>query len=426
MIKRIFIVIVVFATCSIIAQRNNSSPYSFFGIGENFKTVTAEQASMGGIGAGLSEFKYLNFTNPAANSGLRVATYAIGGEAEFLTLSSAEGSESGNTTSLRYIALGFPIGKKAGFSAGLQPVSSVGYALFNEAVNEYGQAVVSRFKGSGGTSRIYGGFGIDVYKGLSLGLEVSYAFGNIENSILKQVEGVSLITKYSEDLIVRGGGLKLGAQYKTKLKNNLELNTGVALNLQNRYKVSGRELLYSLSYDQGVETPRDLLVDKAVSNKFDSPLKTTLGATIGKQNKWLVGMDYEFQDAIQQESVIDIESYAFENATRLSLGGYYIPKINSISSYWNRITYRAGLRIEKTGLLVDNSETGNNFTSINDFGINIGFGLPLPRQVSSLNIGVEYGQKGTTDNNLIKEDYFNVRLSLSLNSINWFKKREID
>ena len=69
---------------------------------------------------------------------------------------------------------------------------------------------------------------------------------------------------------------------------------------------------------------------------------------------------------------------------------------------------------------------GTNFTSIDDFGINLGFGLPMPRQISSLNLGFEYGQKGTIDNNLIKENYFNIRLSLSLNSTNWFKKRQID
>jgi hypothetical protein len=78
------------------------------------------------------------------------------------------------------------------------------------------------------------------------------------------------------------------------------------------------------------------------------------------------------------------------------------------------------------GILADGTGTGNNLTSINDFGINIGFGLPLPKQLSSINIGFEYGQRGTIINNLIKENYFNVKLSLSLNSINWFKTRKID
>jgi hypothetical protein len=114
------------------------------------------------------------------------------------------------------------------------------------------------------------------------------------------------------------------------------------------------------------------------------------------------------------------------NQIDFSLGGFVIPKINSISSYWNRVTYRAGLRFEKTGLLVNGTPTGTNFTPIDDFGISFGLGLPLDNRYSSVNIGLEYGKKGTTSNNLIQENYFNFRLSLSLTDINWFIKRKID
>jgi outer membrane protein assembly factor BamA len=110
------------------------------------------------------------------------------------------------------------------------------------------------------------------------------------------------------------------------------------------------------------------------------------------------------------------------------LGGFYLPKINSISSYFKRITYRAGIRLEDTGILVSNNDSNNNFTAVNDFGISFGLGLPL-KQMSSLNISLEYGQRGTTDNNLIKENYFNVGLSLSLTASGfqaWFRERRID
>ena len=90
------------------------------------------------------------------------------------------------------------------------------------------------------------------------------------------------------------------------------------------------------------------------------------------------------------------------------------------------MTYRAGLRFEKTGLLLDGTGLGADFTPIDDFGISFGLGLPLGNRYSSLNMGFEYGQKGTTSNNLLQENYFNFRLSLSLTDINWFIKRKID
>jgi hypothetical protein len=44
---------------------------------------------------------------------------------------------------------------------------------------------------------------------------------------------------------------------------------------------------------------------------------------------------------------------------------------------------------------------------------------------SNINIGVEYGSTGTTKSNLVKEDFFNINLSLSFND-KWFQKRKID
>ncbi|MGY8910077.1 MAG: hypothetical protein ACKVIG_09490, partial [Flavobacteriales bacterium] len=118
-------------------------------------------------------------------------------------------------------------------------------------------------------------------------------------------------------------------------------------------------------------------------------------------------------------------AYRYGNSNRISLGGFYLPKINSISSYWERITYRAGVRYENTGLLVDGSGNTSNFTEINDFGISFGLGLPLKR-LSTVNMGFEFGKRGTIENNLIQENYFNFRLSLSLTDTNWFVKRKID
>jgi hypothetical protein len=41
-------------------------------------------------------------------------------------------------------------------------------------------------------------------------------------------------------------------------------------------------------------------------------------------------------------------------------------------------------------------------------------------------MGFEFGKRGATTNNLIEENYFNFRLSLSLTDTNWFQKRKID
>lgn len=428
MIKRLLLGIFVLTSTAIVAQRNSASPYSYFGIGENFDPLTVEQSSMGGIGAAMKDSYHLNFTNPAAMADLRFANYAIGGSLTFLNLKEGANSQSGNSTSLRYIALGFPVGKKAGFSAGIQPFSSVGYALMNRVYTGSDLTEITRFTGSGGTNRLYASFGMYVFDGLSLGAEASFIFGTIENSILNQRSQVSLATKYHERLSIRGGQFKFGAQYKTELKNKLQLFTGAAITLQSDLSAKGNERLYSLTFNtSGAEAIRDELYNIKKEGTLSMPVKTVFGVGLGKENKWYVGINQEFKEAVNVTNGLNnSNSFQYESGNKFAIGGYYIPKMNSIQSYWDRVTYRAGLRFEKIGIKADGTGTGQNLTSINDFGINIGVGLPLPKQISNVNLGFEYGQRGTLTNSLIKENYFNVKLSLSLNSNKWFVKRKID
>ncbi len=419
MIKRFILGVFVFTTSAILAQRNSASPYSYFGIGENFEAVTVEQASMGGIGVATKNNHHLNFINPAANADLRAATYAIGGSLTFLTVKEGNESQTGNSTNLRYISLGFPVGKKAGFSVGLQPFSSVGYSLVDKENTED----VTVFTGEGGANKIYASYGIYAYKGLSLGVEAGFVFGNIENNVFNKRANVVLATTHEESFNVRGGQFKLGAQYKTELKNKLQLSTGASFTLSSDLSVKGNERMYSISDDDGKIKAE--LFNRPLNGNINVPLKSVYGFGIGKENKWYVEVNQQYQSALGSNSIFitDGQSHKYDDSSKFAIGGYFIPKVNSITSYWDRVTYRAGLRFEDTGLLV---KTTDNFEPVKDFGINVGLGLPLPRQLSNLNVGFEYGQRGTTNNNLIKENYFNVRLSLSLNSIKWFHKTRID
>jgi hypothetical protein len=82
------------------------------------------------------------------------------------------------------------------------------------------------------------------------------------------------------------------------------------------------------------------------------------------------------------------------------------------------VVYRAGLHYEKTGLNINNE-------SINEFGISFGLGLPVGSFFSNANLGFEIGKRGTTNSNLIQENFVNFQLSLSLND-RWFRKRKYD
>ena len=147
------------------------------------------------------------------------------------------------------------------------------------------------------------------------------------------------------------------------------------------------------------------------------PSRSTFGIGIGSPRKWFLGTEISHTQTSQfSNPLISIGNVKYEDATSYSLGGYFIPKYDSFRRYYKRITYRAGIYSENTGMKINGS-------AIDEFGISFGLGLPVGQFFSNANIGIEIGQRGTIDNNLIEEDFVNIQIGLSLND-RWFVKRK--
>lgn len=426
MIKKIIVILTLFISVASFAQKNNASAYSFFGIGDKNTSNTVEQISMGGIGVSLTDQFRLNLSNPASLSGLKFTTYALAIENKNIWAKDNQGKEQGAATYLSYLAMGIPLGENAGMTFGLLPNTSVGYSLVANNFNASNELTeISAYNGEGGTNKVFLGVGFQIFKGFSVGLQGNYIFGKIENNITNQLKDVALATKYETFSRIKGFAINSGVQYKTKLTENVNLHLGANFDLESEVDTEDEEYIYSLSIASG-EIPRDTLLTNKGNGILKSPLKTSLGIGFGKENKWFAGIDYSFQDALQLQGNIynNFTKIAYDSYSKISIGGFYTPKFTSITSYWERVTYRAGLKMEKTGLMVNSSGTGNDFTAIDDFGISFGVGLPVSNQLSNLNIGFELGKRGKINNGLIQENYINFRLSFSLND-KWFKKREI-
>ena len=154
-------------------------------------------------------------------------------------------------------------------------------------------------------------------------------------------------------------------------------------------------------------------------SEIEFPSRLSFGLGMGEKNKWFVGGEYISQGtSVLTNRSFDLPNITYEDATKVRLGGFYVPKYNSLTSYWSRITYRAGLRFEDTGIVVSGE-------SINEFGMSFGLGFPVGRRISNINLGVELGRRGTTDFQLVQENFVNVFISLSLND-KWFIKRKYD
>ena len=433
MIKNLAGLILVFFSLQGLAQGLDSSPYSGLGIGDQVPQRTVEEMSMGGTSTSSANFFNLNFNNPASLSSLRVTTFTIAGQnsASSYEDDNAEGSSS--NAYLSYLAMGIPIGPKGfaepkgGLLFGMQPKTTVGYTIRDVTSDEFDELEKAYlYEGTGGATRLFFGGGYEVLKGLSIGMEGEYIFGSVENSVLYQERDVQFGSKYKNASDVEGVTFEAGAIYKRDLKRNLYVSVGANVTMGNTLDSKGTEYLYSLDVS-GIGIPRDTLFNQTSKGTFRTPLKTSLGLSVGKDKKWSAGIDYSFRDAIEVTG--NLKNYnpklMYESASNLSLGGFYVPRYNSISSYWHRVVYRWGANIHKTGMMIDGTGDGVEFTPIDQFGMSFGVGLPVGTQLSRLNLGFEFGQKGTTDNGLVEEKFFNFRLGLSLGN-KWFKPKAIN
>ncbi|MDY7394773.1 hypothetical protein UMM65_05935 [Aureibaculum sp. 2210JD6-5] len=421
MIKKLIGLSFILLSIQSFAQKNNTSPYSFFGIGEETSQKTVEEMSMGQIGGAFNSSYQLTFTNPAALAYLQLTNYTIAGENKSIQINDGTNKGSSSTASLSYFGLGIPMGTKAGLSFGLQPNTTVGYSLTEEFNNSEGELTeINAFNGKGGTNRVFLGFGYRLHKNFSIGLEAAYVFGNIENTLLNRRDGVQLATMHKTNSTLSGFAAKAGLQYNTKVSDKLTLKSGAVFHLKNNLSNDGDELLFSLlNTNNGSISPRDTLINRSFNSEVKKPLSTILSVGLGEENKWYAGLEYNFQNALDFEGGVLANNtrVSYDKMNRISVGGFYIPKINSLSSYWQRITYRAGFSYKQTGLMVNNDK-------VNDLGMSFGVGLPIGKQLSNLNLGFEFGKRGETKNSLIKENYFNFRLGLTLND-KWFVKQKI-
>ncbi len=419
MIRKLIVLASILLSLTSWAQDNTASPYSYFGLGEVKFKGTEEAKAMGGISI-VADSTQLNLINPAYYSKLRYTTFAIGGTNSFTNFYTNNESDKSQRTSLDYLLVAIPK-RKFGVIVGLMPFSTVGFKLKSSEINSIDQTLrEKKFIGNGNINRVLFGTSYKLNSKFSVGFDLNYNFGKIKTETVEFVEDpvIQLGTRERNTSILKGFSSSFGVTYEGKINSKLTLYSSLTFSPESKlYSENTRNIatiVYGSTGNELIDEEQD--VDVA-NNYITIPSKLSIGSGIGVKNKWLIATEITLQQTSKLENRFKDELNGdFKNATKIALGGFFIPKYNSFSSYFSRITYRAGLRYENTGLVLKNE-------SINDYGMTFGLGLPVG--LSKINIGIELGKKGTTAQNLIQENYFNLNIGLSLSDL-WFRKREIN
>ena len=448
MIKKIIAgLCLVFSTIAF-SQENNASPYSFYGIGDTKFKGTADNRSMGGLGI-IPDSIHLNLQNPATYSALKLTTWSVGATNTRTSLATDTESANAGRVSIDYLAMALPF-KKVAVSFGIMPYTATGYKIqksITDPTDEqyYTLKTDTKFDGSGGLNRVYGGASYKITPKLGIGANFNYYFGNIKTqSLVTQtllLEGIPVLdiitgefvtpvssfqsqysTRETNSTKYHAVGFDIGAYYQTMI--NKKYNWNVSATFTPEAKLSGettRNIATVTVSSDGTTTVMDDRNYNLGGTDKKMPMKFTVGTGFGLPRKWFAGIEFtQMGNSALSNRFDGITTAAFKDGQKISLGGYYIPNYFSYTSYLSRITYRGGLRYEKTGLVLNGQD-------INDMGVSLGVGLPLSGTIggSNLNIGLEYGQRGTKSAGLIQENYFSIFIGLSLND-KWFVKRKYE
>jgi hypothetical protein len=415
MIKKIIISACLFMTLVSFSQEGTSSPYSFYGIGDVKFSGTLENRSMGGISIA-QDTTHINLQNPAGYANLKWTVFTIGGGSNYTKLKSASEEAKAQKTTLDYLALGLPLGKNFGGAFGLIPYSSVGYRIANE--NPDSAQISKRFNGSGGLNRVFLGFGYKIMPNLNIGVNGYYNFGKIQSNSLEYIYDYAIGSRELNSTNLSGLNVNVGMMYKVKISKELSVFSSLYYSPESTLKGENTRNTGTITYNSVFDfTVIDASDDVISPVELKLPQKLTFGAGVGDSKKWLLGGEVSIQGAGNLNNNFNtIDKVTYEKSEKYSIGGYFTPNSNPFSSYVKKITYRAGLRYEKTGLVI-------NSTSINDTALTFGMGLPITGSLSNFNVGLEYGKKGTTSHDLVQENYFTVNLSFTLND-KWFVKRK--
>jgi len=421
LVKKYFLVFFILGLISFEGQSQIAvnSPYSRYGVGDLVSRQNAYNFSMGGVAYAISSPNYINPFNPASNHQFDSLSFIFTGGivSKLGQLKTDSFSNDSEFITLGYLMFGFPITKWLKSTIGILPYSNVGYNMVDERYLDDIGRTNFYYEGSGGLNEFYFNMSIQLRKNFNLGVKASYLFGknNMSRHVTFPDSAYMLNTRVDSYTEVGDIFFELGAQYNKEIGRKLTLGIGAVYFPTQQIKATESFIVRNyFGSNTGIGLYRDTISsllkyegDISIPNKFG------FGVMLRKTNRWMIAADYEWQNWSNYKIFGIADS--LQNSMQFSLGGEYLPNPIGVANYFSRVTYRMGLRYNQTYLYLRN-------TQINEFGISFGFGLPLPRSYSTINLGFEIGRRGTTANGLIQENYLKFTLGVAIRET-WFIKR---
>lgn len=405
-IIRLFLLILI---PSVLSAEGGGSLYSRYGVGEVLNYFSARQLGMGTVGVTSVDSDYFNFINPASLGRLKVVRFEAGLNAFGMNIKNNSKEAFYSGTEFSGFGMALPIEKDLGISLaiGMVPFTSVLYETVDKSNEDYS----INYSGSGGISKVFVSTSYKLPYDISLGFAFNYFTGNIEyNSEVNYTTTNHVSSVFQKIHNYRGTGFTFG------------LESGDLSKLINSEKIS--KLKFGLVFNYAKNLPTDTTsvvklgvtsgVEKTALVNTNLPIRLDAGLSFVWDKNKMITADYTYSPWENYE----LDDQGFDNlksSNRFGVGIEFAGNKSIFADAWERMDFRLGFSYEATHLKIKGE-------SINQFSLHGGFSYPVGI-MSTLDVGLQIGQRGTEDSGLMKEMFYKANFSLSLGEL-WFIRIE--
>ncbi len=397
-----------FLSGNLTAQDINK-PYSIIGIGDLETNFFNRSSGMGSTGISMRSGRNMYQENPASYSALdnQFFNFELAAQGKSVKYAGDNVDPLNNSNSdftIKKGAAGFKITKHWGMGVGLMPYSSISY-LFNltKSIQGTNSTYQASYQGNGGINNVYWSNGYQLGKHFSVGVNTSFFFGSVTQAEVIQPDVTTGSITSTKNIYIHDFHLDYGLQYFTAINKRFDLNIGGIFS--NRTNLRSQYTLLVTNTD-GSTVKNEILQD----SKYTLPITYGAGISVTRDKQLTFAADYRYQNWSALRSLYNNQVV---NSQRYSLGVQY-SKFKNVNNYLYEKNYI------QAGIFLNNSYINVNNRQISDYGVTIGGGVPVSGRIN-INMSLEVGARGTTQDALIKEKYSQITIAISYRDL-WYTK----
>lgn len=413
-----------------VAQSGTNSPYSQYGLGLLNEQSSGFNRGMNGLGLAFREHNQVNYINPASYSELDSLTFIFdAGLSGQITNFNENGHKiNANNADFEYAVAAFRAFKHVGVSFGIVPFTNVGY---NYAITDYlnddrDVAYTNTYSGSGGIHQVYFGAGWEFLKGLSVGANISYLWGDIDRSVINSYSdgSINTLSKYYT-ASVKSYKLDVGLQYQLALDKKNALAIGLTYGLGHKLGTDPTCNIISTNTMTAVADTASF----TVNNGLEIPTSFGAGVMWNHANKLKLGADFSYQQwgslqypvyrVVNDEPRYELTDDYYKDRYKVTVGGEFCNDEMS-RRFFDRIRFRAGVSYATSYYKI------NGLDGPDEISASIGFGIPIVNAYNNrsvLNISGQWVHSAA--NGLLTENTFRINIGITFNE-RWFMKWKVD